>query len=562
MSDLTSPSGHGSTMITPLSTGTAWWTTGKKNSRRSALGATAIVVLLALISWLVWMSPTDNVVRHAVTDVVKPIAGSMALKNDRASLLTQLVSTKSQVNDQSAQLAEQQKQLQAALGKAKALESQLATAKSEAATATGKASSLKAQADAGATKSAFTASDGGGSTLGGGSTNGDFPAGDGSAAGGSGGTGTGTGGTGTGTGTGAGTGSGSGSGSGDGSGGGTGGAPTGPVVPSTPTLASIKNPTSRYFGLYTAQSPFSWSEFDDVTKKVGEQPNSAGYFQGWDQDFRADAVQRSWAKGDLPIITWESQSSTAGNNQPDQPEYSLGNIIKGDFDAYLKKYADAIVTNGQPVGIRLDQEMNATWYPWSEDDGHGNSVNGNSAGQYKLMWQHVHDVFAGEGANEYVNWIWAPNRINNLTKTHKTLEYNASLYPGDEYVDWIGMSGYERPSGDGPQDGSFADTFGDTLSILRQIADKPIFLAEVGATEGGGLKAGWITNLFNALAAPENKDIIGFSWFSLTVTTTLNGQLVTNDWRLNSTATALQAFATGISRTDIDYALRPVTPAS
>ncbi|BDZ50817.1 hypothetical protein GCM10025867_30580 [Frondihabitans sucicola] len=529
-------------MITPLAHGKAWWTTGKKNSRRTALGATSIVVLLALISWLVWMSPTDNVVRHAVTDVVKPIAGSMALKNDRASLLTQLVSSKSQVTDQSAKLAAQQKQLQTALGRAKALETQLATAKAEAATASGKATSLKAQADAGATKAAFTATDGGGSTLGGGSTNGD-------------------GGT-VASGSGSGSGTGSGSGAGSGGTGGTGGGTVGPVQPSTPSLASIKNPSTRYFGLYTAQSPFSWSEFDDVTNKVGAQPNSAGYFQGWDQDFRADAVQRSWAKGDLPIITWESQSSTAGNNEPDQPDYSLGKIIDGDFDTYLKKYADAIVANGQPVGIRLDQEMNATWYPWSEDDGHGKAVNGNSAGQYATMWRHVHDVFAGEGANDYVNWIWAPNRINNLTASHKTLEYNKSLYPGDAYVDWIGMSGYERPSGDGPQDGSFADTFGDTLSILRQVSAKPIFLAEIGATEGGGLKAGWINNLFNALADPENKDIIGFSWFSLTVTTTLNGQLVTNDWRLNSTAKALAAFTAGIDRTDVNYKLRPVTPAS
>lgn len=558
MSDLTSNTNHGMSVITPLSQGTAWWTTDKKNSRRSALGATAIVVLLALISWLVWMSPTDNVVRKAVVDVVKPVAGSMALKNDRASLLTQLVSTKSQVSDQSTKLAEQQKQLAAALGKAKALESQLATAKAAAATASGKATSLKAQAEAGAGKSAFTATDGGGSTLGGGSTNGD------------GGTTTGDNGSGTGAGSGAGsgTGSGTGTGAGSGSGSGTGGGTVGPVIPSTPTLASIKNPQSRYFGLYTAQSPFSWSEFDDVTNKVGEQPNSAGYFQGWDQDFRADAVQRSWAKGDLPVITWESQSSTAGNNEPDQSEYSLGNIIDGDFDAYLKKYADAIVANGQPVGIRLDQEMNATWYPWSEDGGIDKKtglvkpVNGNSPGQYVEMWKHVHDVFAGEGANDYVNWIWAPNRINNLTASHKTLEYNKSLYPGDDYVDWIGMSGYERPSGDGPQDGTFQDTFGDTLSILRQVSTKPIFLAEVGATEGGGLKAGWITNLFDALADPANSDIIGFSWFSLTVTTTLNGQLVTNDWRLNSTATALAAFSAGISRTDIDYALRPVTPAS
>lgn len=539
--------------VTPLSTGGAFWSTGKKNSRRSALGATAIVVLLGLISWMVWMSPTDNVVRKVVGDVVQPISTNMALKNDRADLLTQLVSSKSQLTDQSTEITELKKQLAAADGKSESLSSKLSNAMAAQAQTSGKADSLASQLAADGGKTA----DSGAATLGGGSINGGASTGSGS------GTGTGTGaGSGDGTGAGSGDGTGAGNGGGTGSGGGSGGGdtPIGPVVPTTPSLASIKNPTNRYFGLYTAQSPFSWSEFDDVSSKVGVQPNSAGYFQGWDKDFRADAVQRSWAKGDLPIITWESQSSTAGNNQADQPEYSLGNIIRGDFDTYLKKYAADIVANGQPVGIRLDQEMNATWYPWSEDDGHGNSVNGNSAGQYVAMWQHVHKIFSAQGANAYVNWIWAPNRVNNLTKTHKTLEYTKSLYPGDAYVDWIGMSGYERPSGDGPQDGSFEDTFADTLALLRNVPDtsKPIFLAEIGATEGGGLKAGWIDKLFTALSLPENKDIIGFSWFSLTVTTTLNNQLVTNDWRLNSTSTALQAFSAGIARSDINYSLRPV----
>ena len=45
----------------------AWWATSHGNARRTALGATAVVVLLAMISWLIWISPSDNVVRSAVT---------------------------------------------------------------------------------------------------------------------------------------------------------------------------------------------------------------------------------------------------------------------------------------------------------------------------------------------------------------------------------------------------------------------------------------------------------------------------------------------------------------
>ncbi|ARC57028.1 Endoglucanase H [Frondihabitans sp. 762G35] len=519
---------YSETMITPLGSGGAWWSTDKRNARRTTLGATAIVVLLALITWLIWMSPTDNPVRKIVGDVVQPVQTNMTLKNDRADLLDQLVSTKSEMSSQSAALASQKAQLAAALGKAKALETQLSAAKAGASKAEGAVKSLKAAMAAGGTPASVAAAAGGGADS-------------------------------TGAGTDAGTGSGD-AGGGDSGGGGT----VGPVTPATPSLASIISPTSRYFGLYTAQSPFSFSEFNQVATDVGSQPNVSGYFQGWDQDFRPEAVQASWAKGDLPMMTWESQPITASNNAANQPKYSLPNIIKGDFDAYLTKYADDIVANGQPLAIRLDQEMNATWYPWSEDDGHGKSINGNSKGDFVKMWQHVHDVFAAEGANKYVAWIWAPNRLDNLTSSHQTAEYTADLYPGDEYVDWVGMSGYERPASTGnTQVTTFSGTFDKTLGVLRQVApSKKIMLAEVGAAEvgpaGASIKPGWITSFFEGLADPANSDIIGFSWFNLAVTTSSNGSTITNDWRINSTKQSTKAFEDGIDRTDLGYRLRPV----
>ncbi|RKR74013.1 glycosyl hydrolase [Frondihabitans australicus] len=518
MSENTVSPRYGETMITPLKTGGAFWSTGTRNRRRTALGATAIVVLLALISWLVWISPSDSPVRKIVGDVVQPISTAQQLRNEKANLMSELVSSKSTVSNQSAELAAQRKQLEAALGKAEALEKQLSAAKAGQSKAQGQVASYKAQLAALAGGGAST---GASSVAGSGTTS----------------AGTTTAGSGTTT------------------------APTGPTGVTTPTLASIKNPTSRYFGLYTSQSPFSFSEFNQDAADIGEQPNVAGYFQGWDKDFRADAVQAAWAKGDLPFITWESQSSTASNNDIDQPTYSLPNIINGNFDAYLKKYADAIVANGQPLAIRLDQEMNATWYPWSEDNGHGTDLNGNSQGDYVKMWQHVWNVFQSQGANNYVAWVWSPNRIDQLTASHKTFSYLQSLYPGDQYVDFVGMSGYERPATTGnTQDTTFANTFSQTLTQLRKLTSKKILLSEIGAAEvgpsGGSVKPGWITSLFDALADPANSDIVGFSWFSLTVTTSSNGQTVTNDWRINSTSASLQAFAAGIQRTDTNYQLR------
>lgn len=353
---------------------------------------------------------------------------------------------------------------------------------------------------------------------------------------------------------------------------GGGAAPTTPKspVPNTtaaitaPSKAELVDPSSRYFGMYTEQAPFSWATYDDTSSKIGDKPSAVGYFGGWDQPFRPDAVTRAWSRGTLPMLTWESRPIDAPNSQVSEPDYTLPRIlgdpangVPGAFDDYLHQYAKDIVATGLPLAIRFDHEMNGVWYPWSEDDGKGNAINGNNPGDYVKTWQHVHDIFEAEGANQFVIWLWSPNIVNNLTSTHKSLDYLKSLYPGDDYVDWVGLSGYLRPPYKPDNDFSFDYTFGASLDQLRSITGKPIYLAEVGASEIDGHKADWIGSFFQALGKPENDDIIGFSWFNLAVSSYIEGDLATNDWRIDSRPESLAAFVAGINAPEDNFDLTP-----
>ncbi|MFS0706310.1 glycosyl hydrolase [Cellulomonas sp. 179-A 9B4 NHS] len=317
--------------------------------------------------------------------------------------------------------------------------------------------------------------------------------------------------------------------------------------PVTPTLDQLRTPQDRYFGLYTNQSPFNWAEFDDITRKVGATPDMSGYFQGWDGDFRPDAVTRSWEKGMLPLLTWESRPMLAANDQAVDPNYSLPVIINGKYDDYLRKYARDVAAHGMPLAIRLNHEMNGSWYPWGEREWGGGPLNGNRKGDFVKMWRHVHDIFEEEGANEFVLWVWAPNIVNALPDYGKYSSwYMKSLYPGDEYVDWVGLSGYFRPPYRADQTPTFSYTYDRSLNQLREFTKKPILLAEIGASEIGNQKPLWVSDLFAGLARPENQDIIGIAWFHHTVTTISGGQRVTNDWRINSRRDSLDAFIKGI----------------
>lgn len=322
-------------------------------------------------------------------------------------------------------------------------------------------------------------------------------------------------------------------------------APTTPPL-TAPTKAELLARDTRFYGMYTMQSPFNWAELDDVATKTGVLPDLAGYFQGWDRPFRADAIERSWRRGMLPLLTWESRPSGSPNNRLTEEDYSLPIILSGRYDDYIRSYARGIADLGVPVVIRLNHEMNGDWYPWSELTKEGRSINGNRPGDYAAVWRHVHGIFAEEGANEHVIWLWAPNIVNNLPELLRTPEHLARLYPGDEYVDWVGLSGYYRPPFREGQTPTFDYTFGLSLGQLRDLTDKPIFLAEIGASEVGGKKPEWIRSLFEGLARPENDDVVGFAWFNLTVTSTVRGELTTNDWRVISHSRSLAAFKEGL----------------
>lgn len=473
-----------------------WW--AQSRSRSQATAAAFVVFTLALggISAFVWASPSNAPVREAVADAVTAVN---PLASENAKLESKLASATTQLAKQKAAVAAlQAKALTAQSSNAKQLAQALQRANmAEASLASVKAAAAKAAGSRGSSSTGTKS----------GSNNG--------------------------------------------------GSPDQPETISAPSKSELLKPASRYFGMYTEQAPFNWATFDATSAKIGVQPNVVGYFSGWDETFRANAVTRAWDEGRMPMMTWESRPIAAGNDSNVAPDYSLPKIIGGSFDAYLHQYAKDIVSTGLPLAIRLDHEMNGIWYPWSETDGQGKSINGNSVGDYVKMWRHVHDIFQQEGANNLVVWVWSPNIVNNLPATHKVDGYLDSLYPGDDYVDWVGLSGYFRPPYKADNDFSFGYTFNASLDRLRALTHKPIMLSEVGASETDGHKAQWITSFFDALGDPANDDIIGFSWFNLAVTSYVEGTRATNDWRIDSRADSLSAFIAGLTKPEDHFALTP-----
>lgn len=232
------------------------------------------------------------------------------------------------------------------------------------------------------------------------------------------------------------------------------------------------------------------------------------------------------AHGAIPFLSWSSQSIPSSVNEPD---FQLSDVIAGSYDSYIQSWAEAAKAWGHPFFLRFDWEMNGSWFPW------GAGANGNQAGEYVAAWKHVHDIFTAVGADN-ASWVWCP-----YVDPNGTLADLAALFPGDEYVDWTCLDGYNwGPSATPPRTWrSFKYLFGPSYAqITESIApSKPLLVGETASSESGGSKAGWIHNMFEALET-EFQEIRGLLWFD---------DYQEGDWPLETSEAATNAFKAGIA---------------
>jgi hypothetical protein len=258
--------------------------------------------------------------------------------------------------------------------------------------------------------------------------------------------------------------------------------------------------------------------------------------------FPTSAIEAIRAHGAIPVFSWSSQSIPSSK---EEPNFQLSDLIAGTYDNYIREFAEDARDWGHPFFLRFNWEMNGNWFPWAE------GVNGNQAGEYVAAWRHVHDIFIAVGATN-ATWVWCPN----IDPGGKFTSL-ASLYPGDEYVDWTGLDGYNW----GPKKGGWASFNSLYRSTYAAIAEsvapgKPLMIGEMGSTENGGSKAAWIGEALAAIPSeyPQVRAALKFD----------DGM----DWPIETSSGSADAFAGGIQKPayqDNSYAnlsTSPIPPPS
>ena len=270
-------------------------------------------------------------------------------------------------------------------------------------------------------------------------------------------------------------------------------------------------------GVRLLEAPGNPQQIDEFAKLVGEKPAIVMWYKGWSDDkqdqFNAEEMNAVRKRGATPLITWEPWAGP-----DDESGFALETIINGDHDAFVRTWAEAAARWGKPFYLRFAHEMNGDWYPWSPH------VNGNSSEDYITAWRHVVDIFRDAGADN-VLWVWSPNVIY----PKAGISYQ-EVYPGDDYVDWLGLDGYNWGGDDWT---SFRDLFSDSYDAVTQLSQKPLMIAETASAEAGGDKAAWITQGFLEDVPERFPRVRAIVWFNRDKET---------DWRVESSEASLEAF--------------------
>ena len=214
---------------------------------------------------------------------------------------------------------------------------------------------------------------------------------------------------------------------------------------------------------------------------------------------------------------------------------SLATINSGVKDASIASWAREVAEYKKPFFLRWQWEMNL---PTGQL---GSEAKANPE-LFKAVWRRFHNIAVNAGATN-ITWVWCPN-VSFPGSTPLR-----SLYPGNAYVDWTCMDGYNHGTKTADWDvwtpflHLFSGTYAELTSPTFEGRDKPIMIGETGSTETGGNKAAWVADALGTTlsrAFPKIRAVVWFNW------NIVDPDGVEWDWPIESSAATTRAFANAI----------------
>ncbi|MDB4974432.1 MAG: hypothetical protein JWN48_2773 [Myxococcaceae bacterium] len=295
-------------------------------------------------------------------------------------------------------------------------------------------------------------------------------------------------------------------------------------------------------GAYVQGLPYydrSTKEFARLEQKLGTKLPILSGFVDWDYPIGGERDLALAAQGTRTLLySWEPHCLSEGEC------ISFAKVAAGAYDPYLLRVAENMRHFPYDLYVRPWGEMNADWSAWQPGS---DKQRAGTPEEFIQAWRHVHDLFKKQKV-ENLKFVFNPDATDDESTVPVT-----RIWPGAEYVEVLGIDGYNWGLGVKDKPGQWRD-FDDIFASMYQTLtalhpSAPVWICEVGSKEpekdDGNVrpaprdrthkKGAWIDAMMSSTRFPRVAALVVFNVFK------------ERDFRFESSSDSLRAMRRQLS---------------
>jgi len=211
-------------------------------------------------------------------------------------------------------------------------------------------------------------------------------------------------------------------------------------------------------------------------------------------------------------------------------------ILEGKYDDYLDNLAESFNRHDFPVLFRINNEMNGAWVWYSS------YFVGKDTDLYIDCWRYIYNKFKEHGVDNVI-FVWNPNELSfpNFAYNHYL-----SYYPGNEFVDVVGLTAYNTGNYyEGETWRKFSDAYDDFYYDYESHFKHPMMITEFSCSTTGGNKSEWFTDMFNTITKYDRIKL-AVLWNGQDYDTSKPVKTVSRNYRLDLDDSVINALIAGL----------------
>lgn len=211
-------------------------------------------------------------------------------------------------------------------------------------------------------------------------------------------------------------------------------------------------------------------------------------------------------------------------------------ILDGKYDDYLDNMAKSFNEYDYPVLFRLNNEMNGAWDLYSA------YYVGKDTDLFIDCWKYIYERFEKMGVDNLI-FIWNPNELS-----FPNYGYNnyLSYYPGNKYVDVIGLTAYNTGNYySGETWRTFNEAYDQFYYDYAKRFSHPMMITEFSCSSTGGNKSKWFENMFSMIYKYDRIKL-AVLWNGQDYDTTKDVKTISRNYRLDLEDDVIEAVKKGL----------------